>query len=250
MAKINASHRWRILTTTIVRNFACHFLRRSSNKRYIVLLGGPGAGKGTLATQLAALLGIAHLGMGDVLRRKEIQLEFGDRLAEMSRGGLVPDSLILEILERELARPEYANGAILDGIPRTLEQALLLERRLAWQGVSVNNTVLLDVEEEELVERLSFRRICPNLSCRRSYHLKYAPPQVADICDACKGPLIQRPDDVPEVIRERLRKYSVEILPLCKYYQDARRVMVTVKSTKGSTPQEVLNLVMTALSGN
>lgn len=237
-----------MMTTNLVYLYARHVLGRKSNKRYIVLLGGPGAGKGTLAIELAPALGLAHLGMGDVLRRKDTQTEFGDRLEEMRRGGLVDDTLVLDILFRELTRPAFANGPILDGVPRTLAQALKLERRLAWQGSRIERAILLEVDEDELIERLSYRRTCPNPSCGRTYHLKYEPPQDAGTCDACKGPLVQRSDDVPEVIRERLRKYRVESKPLCMYYQDGRNVLVLVKPTRGSTRQDVFSQVMTALN--
>src|SRR5262245_38149026 len=99
--------RWHALVNDVIYRFARSILRRRPNKRFLVLLGGPGAGKGTLALQLAPALGIAHLGMGDVLRREDVQKEFGDRLSEMRRGGLVPPALVLEILERELTLPAY-----------------------------------------------------------------------------------------------------------------------------------------------
>lgn len=249
MATLTLKQHWHRCVTRCVRWYARNVLGRKSNKRYIALFGGPGAGKGTLALRLAPALGIAHLGMGDVLRRKDIQDEFGDRLAEMKRGGLVDPALVLTILQRELEKPAFANGALLDGVPRTLVQALLLERMLAWEGSHVELVIYLEVDEDELIERLSYRRVCPNPSCGRSYHLKYDPPQVANTCDACKGELVQRSDDKPEVIRERLRKYGVESKPLCMYFQDVRHVLVLVKPTRGSTPQDVFAQVMTALQG-
>jgi adenylate kinase len=185
--------------------------------------------------------------MGDVLRREDIQKEYGDRLAAMSKGGLLPDSLVHEILERELGLPAYTAGTIFDGVPRTLGQALLLERSLAWQGCSIERVFLLDFDDEELVERLTHRRTCPNPNCRRTYHLLNNRPKVDGICDECKTPLIQRKDDVADVIRERLKKYHEEILPLRIFYEDARRVLVEVKPPKGSTPQDVFDRVMTSL---
>ncbi len=250
MAQLPLSVRWRMTTNDLIRVFARYVLQRRPVKKHIPLLGGPGSGKGTLAAKLAPALGLTALGMGDVLRREDIQKEYGDRLAAMSKGGLVPDPLVHEILERELERPAYKPGAIFDGIPRTLEQALLMERTLAWQGLSVDWVFLLEFEDDELVERLSNRRVCPNPACRRIYHLKNSPPKVPDICDACQGPLIQRKDDVAEVIRERLVKYREEIVPLCKFYRDARGVLVLVKPPKGSTPDVVFNLVMNHLQGN
>lgn len=250
MANIPLTVRWRMLTNDLIRAFARYVLRRHPSKEHIGLLGGPGSGKGTLAQKLAPARKLSPLGMGDVLRREDIQKEFGERLAAMSKGGLVPDPLIHEILERELKLPAYKSGAIFDGIPRTLEQALLLERTLAWQGISLDWVFLLEFDDEELVERLTHRRTCPNPNCRRTYHLKYSPPKVADVCDACKGPLIQRKDDVADVIRERLRKYHQEIVPLCMFYRDARRVLVSVKPPTGSTPEDVFAMVMSSLKSN
>ncbi|MCC7527020.1 MAG: nucleoside monophosphate kinase [Candidatus Melainabacteria bacterium] len=243
MKKLPLSVRWQMLTNDLIRNHARYILRRHPNKKHGALLGGPGSGKGTLVVRLGPATGLNPLGMGDVLRREDIQKEYGDRLAAMSKGGLLPDPLVHEILERELKLPAYTAGAIFDGIPRTLRQALLLERTLAWQGISLDWVFLLEFDDEELVERLTHRRTCPNPNCRRTYHLKYSPPAVANVCDACKGPLIQRKDDVPEVIRERLRKYHEEIVPLRAFYR-ARGVLVEVKPPQGSTPQTVFDTVI------
>lgn len=228
--------------------FARSVLLRRPLRRFIGVLGGPGAGKGTVSKDLEPALGIAHLSMGDVLRRKDIQDEFGDRLAEMKRGGLVDDHLVIHILERELEHERYANGAILDGVPRTQKQARLLARMLAWKGCRVERYVLLELDEAGLIDRLSFRRVCQNESCGRIYHLKYSPPQNAGVCDACQSPLYQRPDDVPGVISERLKKYKVESTPLCTYLED-HGVLAVVKPTLGGTRQEVLAQVISALSG-
>lgn len=248
MAKPNQLYvLWHRTVTFLIYLLARYVLGRRSLKRFLVLLGGPGAGKGTLAKLLTEALGLAHLGMGDVLRRKDIQEEFGEQLAEMKRGGLVKPTLVLEILARELTKPIFAAGAILDGVPRSLEQALLLERMLAWQGCRIERAILLEVDEDELVERLAYRLTCSNESCGRTFHLKNDPPKDAGICDACKGKLTQRADDAnPEAIRERLRKYRVESKPLCMYYQ-GRKVLVVVKPTRGSTRQDVFSQVMSAL---
>lgn len=247
MANLPVSVRWQMLKNDLIRIYARNVLRRRPNKRYYILLGGPGSGKGTLAVRLAPALGLPSLGMGDVLRREDIQKEFGERLAAMSKGGLLPDTLVHEILERELGQSAYNAGTIFDGVPRTLGQALLMERSLAWQGCSVERVILLELDDEELVERLSHRRTCPNPNCRRTYHLISNRPKVEGICDECKTPLIQRKDDVREVIVERLRKYREEIVPLRIFYEDARRVFVEVKTPKGSTPQDVFDRVMTSL---
>lgn len=249
MANLPLTVRWYMFVNDIIRVYARLILRRLDKIDFGALLGGPGSGKGTLGVRLGPLLRLILLGMGDVLRREDIQKEYGDRLAAMSKGGLLPDSLVHEILERELIKPAYARGAIFDGIPRTLRQALLLERSLAWRGLRLNWVVLLDIDEEELVERLTHRRTCPNPNCRRTYHLISNRPKVEGICDECKTPLIQRKDDVREVIVERLRKYREEITPLCSFYK-ARGVLYEVKPAKGSTPEEVFNLVKSVLTSN
>lgn len=249
MANLTLNVRWQMFVNDTIRAFARHILRRHKDNEHGALLGGPGSGKGTLGTRLGPDRGLTLLGMGDVLRREDIQKEYGERLAAMSKGGLLPDALVHEILERELKQPAYKRGAIFDGVPRTLRQALLLERSLAWQGISLDWVVLLEIDDEELVERLTHRRTCPNPKCRRTYHLIHNRPKVDGICDECKTPLIQRKDDVREVIVERLRKYREEITPLCIFYK-TRGVLYEVKPAKGSTPQEVFDLVKSVLTSN
>lgn len=216
--------------------------------RFIILLGGPGAGKGTLATQLAPALGLAHLSTGDAFRRElAAKTKFAEQVESYIKAGkLVPDDLTLQIVRRELMRLRYWRGAVFDGFPRTRAQAEMLTQLLESWGVKVERVILLEVEEPVLIERLSLRRTCSNKSCGRSYHLKYEPPKEADICDACKSPLYQRSDDVPEVIRERIETYRRESKPLCDYYQGN---LVSVKSTLGMTKEEVFAKVKAALLG-
>jgi adenylate kinase len=214
--------------------------------QFIVLLGGPGAGKGTLAKLLVPFLGLAHLSTGDVFRReRDNKTELGLKIqAYIDAGKLVPDEITIAVLRKELMRWKYRRGAILDGIPRTLTQAKLLDELLFGWGQSVNAVVLLDPDEAVLIERLSFRLTCTNKACGRTYHLHTKPPKVPGICDACKSPLYQRKDDSKEVIPERLSTYRRESAPICEHYG---RGLVVVKPTLEETEQDVFNEVTTAL---
>jgi len=225
-------------------------LWRVRKPRYGILLGPPGAGKGTLATQLAPALRLSHLSTGDVFRREKANnTEFGKQVkSHLANGTLVPDALTLAIVRKELCRPRYWFGGILDGFPRTVPQAEQLELMLAHWGASVEFTVSLDVDEADLIDRLSNRLTCTNKACGRSYNLKSEPPREAGICDVCHAVVAQRDDDVPEVISGRLQTYRTETQPLCIYYQD-RDVLVFVKPTGDMTKQEVFVLVKAALKG-
>ncbi len=223
----------------------------ASRPRLIALLGGPGAGKGTVAGQLAPALGLSHVSTGALIR-KEIaaQTDFGKQVqALVEKGLLIPDQMALTILKRALLAPENARGAILDGFPRSRAQAVLLDELLASWGLSLEKIVWLELSEADLVERLSLRRTCTNQSCGRSYHLKFEPPKNAGICDACSSPLFQRKDDAPETIRERLRTYSEESTPLRSYYQGTKGgVLVFLNPTNAMTREQVLAQVTNAIS--
>lgn len=238
----------------LVRTFVWRFRK----PRFITLMGGPGAGKGTVATGLAPELGLSHESTG-ALMRKEIEegTEFGNQVKDaMAKGNLVSDHLVMKILTRALRSPKNTKGVILDGFPRTLEQAVMLDRLLASWGVSLEKAVWLELTEDDLIERLSLRRICSNKSCGRSYHLKFDPPKVADKCDGCGSALIQRQDDKAESIKTRLATYKVESAPLRTYYQAARRinkrgtscsVMKTVVPNNSMNKKQVLAEVVAAL---
>jgi adenylate kinase len=181
------------------------FHRDRLGARFIVLLGGPGAGKGTLAAKLAPKLGLPHLNMGNILRREIAeQTDIGRKWGPAIKAGqLVPDSVIHKLLKRELAKSMYNDGAVLDGIPRTAAQAKRLRRLLASLGNRIEAVVLLDVSREDLLERLALRRTCTNSSCARSYHLKFMPPKVENKCDVCGSALMQRDDEKPAAVETR-----------------------------------------------
>lgn len=214
--------------------------------QFIVLLGGPGAGKGTLAKLLAPFLGLAHLSTGDVFRReRDNKTELGLKIqAYLDAGQLVPDDITIAVLRKELMRWKYRRGAILDGIPRTLLQAQLLDELLAGWGQRVDAVILLDPDEAVLIERLAFRLTCSNKVCGRTYHLHAKPPKAPGICDACKSPLYQRKDDSPEVIPVRLSTYRRESAPICEHYG---RGLVVVKPALKDTEQDVFNEATSSL---
>jgi adenylate kinase len=180
----------------------------------IVLFGKPGAGKGTQAPLLARALDVPTLATGDVLRAaKRAGTKLGlEAKGFMDRGELVPDSVILGIIGEELAQPQYARGAILDGAVRTVPQAEGLQRVLESHGRRVDAVLALDIDNEEIVRRLSDRTVCEN--CQTPYTGRPA----GSICDKCGGKLVRRPDDDPEAIRTRLRVYDQETAPVLDWY--------------------------------
>jgi adenylate kinase len=172
---------------------------------YLILLGPPGTGKGTQAKIAAQRLGLAHVATGDLFRENiRNGTELGKQVkAYMDRGDLVPDALTIATLLERIAQPDAQSGVLLDGYPRTLQQAEALEQALSSQGKSVDLALHVTASDEEIVRRLSGRWICK--ACGEIYHELTRPTKQAGVCDACGGELYQRDDDKPEVVRERLR---------------------------------------------
>jgi adenylate kinase len=181
----------------------------------IVLFGKPGAGKGTQAPLLAKALNVPTLATGDVLRAaKRAGTKLGlEAKSFMDRGELVPDSVILGIIGEELAQPQYMRGVILDGAVRTVPQAEGLQRVLESHGRGVDAVLALDIDNEEIVRRLSERTVCEN--CQTPYTGR----AVGSICDKCGGTLVRRKDDDPDAIRTRLRVYDQETAPVLDWYK-------------------------------
>lgn len=184
-----------------------------------ILLGPPGAGKGTQAKMLAERYGIPQISTGDILRAA---VGAGTPLgreakAYMDRGALVPDEVVIGIVRDRLAEPDCQGGYLLDGFPRTLEQAEALTRMLQQMKAPLPRVVNLEVSEEELVRRLSGRRTCK--ACGELFHVEFHPPRARATCDTCGGDLIQREDDREETIRRRLEVYRKQTEPLIGYYQ-------------------------------
>lgn len=184
----------------------------------VVLMGPPGVGKGTQAARLKALLGVPHVSTGDILRGSMQEgSALGRRVKEFVESGrLVPDDLMGDVIAEHLSRHGQA-GFVLDGFPRTLEQVAILDRVLAKLGTSLDRVLILVAPEAEIVRRLSGRRTCPK--CGAVYHLESRPPKAAGICDICGSALVQRKDDTEEVIRERLKVYATQTLPVAEAYR-------------------------------
>jgi adenylate kinase len=191
----------------------------------LVLLGGPGCGKGTQAEHLCREFGIPTISTGELFRKNiKDGTELG-RMAKtyMDRGELVPDAVTEGMVERRLELPDTGNGFVLDGFPRTLPQAQALDESLTRMGRRLSGAISIEVSDDESIERLAGRRICP--ACRVSYHVTFKPPKVAGKCDGCGGNLIQRDDDNPATIRARLKTFHAQILPLADYYQQRRNLI-------------------------
>ncbi len=210
----------------------------------VVLLGPPGAGKGTQAKRLAAAYELLHLSTGDLLRDEVARGTELGREAEgyMKRGELVPDALVGKMLLARLHSQQAAAGCAFDGYPRNLEQAGLLDGLLAELNRRVDIALYLNVPDQALLERLTGRRSCP--SCGAVYHVVTHPPKVEGVCDTCGGALVQRADDREEVIRERLRVYHQQTAPLLEHYR-ARGALREVAGT--GTQDEVFDRLREAM---
>jgi len=208
------------------------------------LLGPPGVGKGTQAARIASEFGIAHISTGDMFREAVAAgTELGKTAREyMAAGALVPDEIVIGMVEERLGRPDTQKGFLLDGFPRTIPQAEALERLLEKLGRPVTAVVDLVADEELLISRLSGRRVCA--SCGATYHVENNPPRVQGVCDVCGGEVRQREDDRPEAIRERLREYSSKTAALTEHYSRAGLLESIAAS---GMPQEVFDLVREAL---
>ncbi|MDK2785170.1 MAG: adenylate kinase [Bacillota bacterium] len=210
----------------------------------LVLLGAPGAGKGTQGELLAREYHIPHIATGDLLRTA---MAAGTSLGEearryVSRGELVPDEVVIGVVRERLAAPDAEHGFILDGFPRTEAQAKSLDAFLEESGRPLKLAVFLDVEPEVLMRRLSARRVCPK--CGTSYHLESRPPRTPGRCDACGSELIQREDDREEVVARRLKVYQAQTEPLLDYYAQ-RGLLVRVGGT--GRPDEILARIKAAV---
>ena len=194
----------------------------------LILLGAPGAGKGTQAELLVNKLSIPAISTGNMLREAIANgTELGKKAKEyMDGGNLVPDELILGIVADRVAQPDCANGFILDGVPRTLAQAEALEAK----GVKIDHVVSIEVDDSEIEGRMTGRRVCGK--CGASYHIVANPPRVEGICDSCGGELVIRKDDTPETIAERLKIYHDQTEPLKDYYAAKGILRVVVGQEK------------------
>ena len=196
----------------------------------IIMLGAPGAGKGTQAKMIAEKYQVPHISTGDIFRAN---IKNGTQLGMeakkyMDQGLLVPDELTVKILLDRVAKEDCKNGYVLDGFPRTIPQAQVLDEALSKLGESIDYAIDVDVPDENIVKRMSGRRAC--LKCGATYHLEHVPPKAEGICDACQSELVMRDDDTPETVLNRLKVYHDQTQPLIEFYT-AKGVLKTVDGT-------------------
>jgi adenylate kinase len=198
-----------------------------------IIFGAPGAGKGTYASRLQAKLGVDVISMGDIFRelvKEDSELSKKVR-SYMEKGSLVPDDVVIEVLKQHLSKISKGKGFILDGYPRTLEQAKKLDNI-----TKIDVIMQLNVPDWIIIERLSTRRICKN--CGTVYNVKFLKPKVEGICDKCEGPLYQRPDDNPEVIKKRLQVYQEQTIPLIQFYKKKNIPFIELETKNLDQPPE------------
>ena len=190
----------------------------------LILLGPPGAGKGTQAQMIVERFHIPQISTGDILRAAvNGKSPLGAKAKEfMDQGRLVPDELVIGVIEERLKGSDCRPGFILDGFPRTIAQAEALQPILAKMGKSIDHVINIEVADEELVRRLTGRRTCKN--CGAMFHLTFYPPKKEGMCDRCSGLLYQRDDDKEETIRTRLKEYQRQTAPLIQYYQEKKKL--------------------------
>ena len=211
----------------------------------IIMLGAPGAGKGTQAQMIADKFNIPHISTGDIFRANiKNGTELGKKAKEfMDKGQLVPDELTVQLLLDRVAKDDCKNGYVLDGFPRTIPQADVLDSELTKLGDKVDFAINVDVPDENIVRRMSGRRAC--LKCGATYHIEHIPPKKEGICDKCGSELVQREDDKPETVQNRLSVYHEQTQPLIDYY-DKKNILKTVDGTKDM--QEVFSNIVGILN--
>lgn len=200
----------------------------------VIFLGSPGAGKGTQAAVLKDRYGFAHLSTGDILREN---VKDGTPLGKTARqymdtGRLVPDDVIIAMMEERLWKPDCGRGFILDGFPRTVPQAEALDRLLVKMGITLDGVILFEIPRQLVIDRLTGRRVCG--SCGEIYNVNYKSPKVPEVCDRCGGELIQRDDDREEVVVRRLEVYEKQTAPLIRYYEEKGQLVRVDAGQEGS----------------
>ena len=211
----------------------------------IVMLGAPGAGKGTQAKMIAERYHIPHISTGDIFR---MNIKNGTALGKeaktyMDAGKLVPDELTVKILLDRVADGDCKDGYVLDGFPRTIPQAQVLTEALNKLSDRIDYAVNVDVPDENIVRRMSGRRSCP--SCGQVYHVTHMPPQTENVCDKCGAALVQRDDDKPETVENRLKVYHEQTQPLIEYYEKAG----VLKNVDGTQDKDAVFAQITAILG-
>jgi len=207
----------------------------------LILLGAPGAGKGTVAKLLTAIDGSVQISTGDILRGA---VQAGTELGKeaegyMKRGDLVPDSLIMGIMEKRLQEPDCEKGFLLDGFPRTIPQAEALKELLAKLNITLDKAVNIDVPKEVILDRLCTRRTCENPECQAIYNVKSNPPKQEGICDKCGSRVVQREDETEEAISHRLATYNEKTAPLIGFYEK-EGLLLNVEATSSDAVIEAI----------
>ena len=211
----------------------------------IIMLGAPGAGKGTQAKMIAEKYGVPHVSTGDIFRAN---IKNGTQLGMeakkyMAQGLLVPDELTVRILLDRVAQDDCKNGYVLDGFPRTIPQAQVLDEALTKLGDKIDYAIDVDVPDENIIRRMSGRRAC--LTCGATYHIEHIPPKKEGICDKCGSELVLRDDDKPETVKNRLAVYHEQTQPLIDFYEK-KDVLRTVD---GTLPMEEVFAAITGILG-
>ena len=211
----------------------------------IIMLGAPGAGKGTQAKKIAAKYEIPHISTGDIFRANiKNGTELGMEAKKyMDQGLLVPDELTVRILLDRVAQDDCKNGYVLDGFPRTIPQAEVLDSELTKLGDHIDYAINVDVPDENIVKRMSGRRAC--LTCGATYHIEHVPPKKEGICDVCGSELVLRDDDKPETVKNRLNVYHEQTQPLIDFYTEKG----VLKTVDGTVPMEEVFAAITAILG-
>ena len=211
----------------------------------IIMLGAPGAGKGTQAKMIAEKYGLPHISTGDIFRANiKNGTELGKEAKEyMDKGLLVPDELTVRLLLDRVAQDDCKNGYVLDGFPRTIPQAEVLDEKLSELGEKVDYAINVDVPDENIVNRMSGRRAC--LSCGATYHIVSIPPKKEGICDVCGSELVLRDDDKPETVQNRLKVYHNQTQPLIDFYEKKG----VLRSVDGTLPMEEVFTAITKILG-
>ena len=201
----------------------------------IILLGSPGAGKGTLAAEIEAKYPVVHISTGDIFRENvKHETPLGRKAQHyLETGQLVPDDIVIAMMEDRLIEPDCAGGFVLDGFPRTVHQAEVLEKMLERHGLHLDAVVLLDVSEDIVVKRLSGRRMCR--CCGAIYNVEFRPSATGDRCEKCGGELYQRKDDEESVIRRRLKVYYEQTQPVVAYYEEKKMLTRLPSPPPGQT---------------
>jgi len=212
----------------------------------LILLGAPGAGKGTIANLLSARDGAVQISTGDILRGA---VEAGSALGKqaqafMRRGELVPDELVMDLMESRLRAPDCANGFLLDGFPRTIPQAQALGELFDKLGVALDLAVNIEVPRAVILDRLTTRRTCENPDCQAIYNIKSKPPKVEGICDRCGRAVVQRADETADAIAHRLRTYAEKTAPLIDHYERLGQLL----TTRSTSSEEIVAAITARLA--